>query len=339
MIKDDIQYIKNYYSNINDLLIVGLGDDRGVNFEKNLLILLKETLQSDNYDIKTIDAFSMLFNKSRHIDYYLDHNISTQQLKYIQKYGTEEEIKHALGNNNFSTLVGIICSCLIKSANDKKLFLSDEIKNNKEPIIVYSSGINDIMYELEINPFSVKKKYDKERSEYNHSVSLTNDNIMTKIIDGHKSNFEKILGLNDQAKICTLGAYLYSNTNHYNEPFHQFVLSYNERLKDLCKEYRTIYVGTRSVETTDYQSASNTYFSKITYHLASRILKELSFFIEKDRNNKIDSLKYNNEGAYGIYKDMKEYREEVKKNNLVKYLKVNEELKREEKVMKKVMYH
>lgn len=342
MIKDDINNIKKYYKDKDNLLIVGLGDDRGVNFQKNLLLLLKETLMSDNYNIDTIDAFSMLFNKNRHIDYYLDHNIGTDQLKKIQMYGTENEIKHALGDKKFGTLVGVIGSYLIKSANEKNLYLSDEIKNNKEPIIVYSSGINDIMYETEINPFSVKSKYKNQRELYDYSVSLVkNENkekTMNKILDGHKSNFEKILGLNEQAKLCALGAYLYSDNTVYNEPFHNFVLSYNEYLKDLCKEYKIIYVGTRSVEKTDYRGASNTYFRHVPYILASRIINELSFNIEKERNINVDPLEYNSEGAYGILRDMYDYKAKVKKISPVKYLKVEEELEREEKTIKRVMY-
>jgi hypothetical protein len=54
-----ISNIRKYYEESltgEDLLLVGLNDDRGFNFQKNYLAILKKMLKSDNYDIRTFDA-------------------------------------------------------------------------------------------------------------------------------------------------------------------------------------------------------------------------------------------------------------------------------------------
>ena len=120
------QTIKDYYKDNDELLIVGLGDERGINFEKNLLLLLKDILSSPNYDINTIDAFSTLLNKSRYIDSYLDHNVSTKRLKKVQMYGMEETIKQYLNNKTISLGIGVIGSNILKIVKNLLSFIHHE---------------------------------------------------------------------------------------------------------------------------------------------------------------------------------------------------------------------
>mgnify|MGYP001623624131 CR=1 FL=1 len=93
----------------------------------------------------------MLFNKTRHIDYYIMNNISLEEIKRMQAYGTQNEIKQALN-------LPIPAITRIKE-KDQKIKLADTIERATAPIVVYASGINDIMYQLHINPFSLKAAY------------------------------------------------------------------------------------------------------------------------------------------------------------------------------------
>ena len=337
MVKNDIEKIKNYYKGNDDLLIVGLGDNRGVNFEKNVLLLLKEALDSNDYDIKTIDTFSILLNKSRYIDYYLKHNISTEQLKKIQMYGTENEIKYLSGNKNFGTLLGVMGSYLIKDANEENLYISDELKNSNKPIVIYSSGISDIMYETQIITPNSREKNNVKKYNFN-SLMKTNEQeqAMNNVIDGNKRNIENILGLNEDAKICVLGLHNYSNAN---KSFNKFILNYNERLKEVCKNYKLIYVGTRNIEKINNHCSYDTYFRKYSFFLTSRIIKELSFSLDKQRNIEIEPFEYDSEGAYGVLNDMKDYKQKIKKINPVKYVNTEKDFEREENTVSRVVYY
>lgn len=342
MINEYINTIKQHYQDNDNMLIVGIGDERGVNIEKNLLLVLKELLTTEDYDINTIDAFSTLLNKNRYIDSYLSYNISSDKLKKIQMYGLEESIKNKLNDNTLTKGLGVLGSYMIKSANNKELYLSDEIKNNKEPIIIYSSGINDLIDKITIQPSQIKDKYYKNRVEYDNAIKNISGEKYTKnineLIDDNERHFTKILGLNDQAKLLILGPHLYYKTELYNRPFQNYVIAYSERLKDLCRKYNITYVGTRSIEKTPYQNPSNKYFRKNTYFLASRILRKLYYDIDNKRDINVDEFKYNSEGVYGVLRDHYDYVANLKKNNPRKYVETEDERKSVEKTLKRTLY-
>jgi hypothetical protein len=303
-------------------------------------------LKSDNYDIKTFDAYSMFFNKTRHIDYYLKHNISLEEIELIKKYGTSNEVKHALGDNQIGDFLGKIASNFIESkfndVPDKKNFkLSTSIKEATKPIILYSSGINDIMYQSCIDPFSAKGYFKKEKNKYYYALDrVKGDNKeknMDKIIDGHKSNFEKLLSLNSNSKILALSAYLYSVGEEYDKPFMDFVILYNERLEKLCKEYQINYIDLRFLEHTRYQSAYHTYFESFSKQVANKIILELSNSIKNERTiyNSSD-YNYDNEGSRGMLSDMVDYRTKLFETDSKFASRKSQELSREESVIKKV---
>ena len=94
-----VEYLKNYYKDKEEITIIGMNDDRGFNIHKNILMNLKEILDSDIYNIELLDLCSMFFNKTRHIDYYLDHNVNMEEIRLMQEYGTTKEMNHAAGFN------------------------------------------------------------------------------------------------------------------------------------------------------------------------------------------------------------------------------------------------
>ena len=348
---------KHYEDNSNGkLLIVGLNDDRCYNLQKSCLTIIKEALQSGKYDIDVFNAFSMFFNKMRHIDYYLDNNLSQAEIEQIQRYGTMNEVKHAIGetfgkkmegapiSEKIGNLATELLSRTYEDRDDKDVFrISTAISESKEPIILYSSGINDIMSELWMNPFSAKRCYYKEKDSYAYSVSRTKgkqrEECMTRLMDGHKGNFDRILGLNDQSKIMSLSAYLYSKTRVYDIPFHDFVLEYNSRLEELCKEYGINYVDLRSIEDTRLQSAIHTYFKAMAKVLSEKVIESLAETIDDTREGTYAKTSYYTLGAWGMLEDMKKYRNNLPKNvsnSRVLKLKI-EEAKREESVVEPVV--
>lgn len=352
---------QHYEENLDGrLLIVGLNDDRCYNLQKSCLTFMKEALQSGKYRIDVFNAFSMFFNKMRHIDYYIDNNLSQKELEQIQQYGTITEVKHAIGesflgkdaeDSLFSEHIGNLASKLLlrtyEDREDKDKFrLSSSIRNSKEPIILYSSGINDIMSEFWINPFNAKNLYYKERESWGYSADRTKgakrEECMGRLMDGHKSNFDKILGLNDQSKIAALGAYLYSKTKVYDEPFHDFILEYNDRLEELCKEYGINYVDLRFIENTRFQNAMHTYFKPMAGMISEAVLNSLAGTINDTREGTYKRTIYGATlGSWGMLKDMEAYRKALPTENrghCERVLKLQiEEALREESVLKQVI--
>lgn len=344
--QEEVSNIVGYYNRVlgigDNLVLVGLNDDRGFNFQKNILAYMKQTLQSGNYDMTVIDAYSMFFNKTRHIDYYLRNNLSLQEIELMKQYGTVNEICHAVGNNSVVRAVAKVISRHLPnpSSSDKSLKLSDTIKEAKSPIIVYSSGINDIMFQTCINPFSAKGYYFNDKEKYEYAVSRVSGSkgreTMKTLMDGHKSNFDKILGINDGSKICSLGAYLYSDGQEYDKIFHEFVLAYNEELEKLCKQYGINYVSTRLLEDTKFQNAAFTYFSSVSKILAGEVLKELNKGLEIP-TLEVPQFEYTDRGAAGVLSDMVNYRDDLFNEDPYFYDKKEKELSREEDVFSKVV--
>jgi hypothetical protein len=240
--------------------------------------------------------------------------------------------------------LGTLASNFIESkfndVPDKKNFkLSTSIKEAKKPIILYSSGINDIMYQSCIDPFSVKGYFKKEKSKYYYALDrVTGDNKeknMNKIIDGHKSNFEKLLSLNSDSKILVLSAYLYSVGEEYEKSFIDFVILYNERLEKLCKEYQINYIDLRFLEHTKYQSAYHTYFESFSKQVADKIILELSNSINNERTiYNYGDYNYDNEGSRGMLSDMVDYRIKIFETDSEFASRKSQELSREESVIK-----
>ena len=361
-IDESSKIIRQHYEDNPEgrLLIVGLNDDRCYNLQKSCLTFMREALESKKYRIDVFNAFSMFFNKTRHIDYFLDNNLSQYEIEQIQKYGTITEVKHAMGESFLgkeaadspgSQKIGELASKLLQRTYedrpDKQNFrISSSIHNSIDPIILYSSGINDIMSEFWINPFSSKNCYYKEKESWDYSADRTKgakrEECMGRLMDGHKSNFDKILGLNDQSKIAALGAYLYSKTKVYDEPFHDFVLEYNDRLEELCKEYGINYVDLRFIENTRFQNAMHTYFKPMAGMISEAVLNSLAGTINDTREGTYKRTIYGATlGAWGMLKDMEAYRKALPTENrghCERVLKLQiEEALREESVLKQVI--
>ena len=177
-----VDYLKKYYEKQDKFTIIGMNDDRGFNVHKNILMNLKDILSSNKYEIELLDLCSMFFNKTRHIDSYLKHNVNMEEIRLMQEYGTTKEMNHAIGfdvpfmssiSKGFNKLM--LTKAPIKGER-KDIRISDTIKESENPLIMYASGLNDIMYELHINPFDLKKSYmDRNKSKkYDYACEKVN---------------------------------------------------------------------------------------------------------------------------------------------------------------------
>lgn len=357
---NELEKIKEYYNEkLQDkecLTIIGLNDDRGFNIQKNILMYLRDALQSEKYDIQMMDAFSMFFNKTRHIDYYLTHNVTLEELMLMQQYGTENELKHVTGLNlpflsgGSKVINDVLTTKLAKKGEISNLGISDLITSAIEPVFIYASGINDIMYSLHINPFNLKKAYLKREKcpKYDYAVAHVNKQTISDIIDGHKRNFENILGLNGTSDIYVLSAYLYTAMDkEYEKIFKEAILMYNDKLFDLCKEYNVTYINSRILEQTKFNNVLANYISKYPpYIIASEIIHEMYKKISygREQNPKICSRpNVKNDGSLGVIEELQVDIDRVVKGALNSngyqhqiYVEQLEEHRREKAVFEKV---
>ena len=320
-----VDYLKKYYEKQGKLTIIGMNDDRGFNIHKNILMNLRDTLSSDKYSIELLDLCSMFFNKTRHIDYYLKHNVNMEEIRLMQEYGTTKEMNHAVGFDvpfMSSISKGFNKLMLTKtpiSGERKDIRISDRIKEEENPLIMYASGLNDIMYELHINPFDLKKSYiERNKSpKYDYACEKVNKDTIKRIIDGHEKNFESILGLNDGSNIYSLSAYFYSEMKEdYEQRFKEAILMYNEGLEELCNKYNITYINCRFLENTKYNNPLANYLSKyppemIAYEIVKNMYKNI---IEKEYINKpvVEEFVYDNKGAAGVIEELQKDRDKQK---------------------------
>ncbi len=301
-----------------DLTIAAMNDDRGFNVKKNLSTCLVDTLMCDKYSIEFLDMFFMFFNKTWHIDYFLSHNLTMEEIRLMREYGTTNELNHAIGFNvPFMSFVSKILNRMMLSkvplSSDPKLTrISSEMEKALFLIVIYASGLNDIMYRLHINMFNLEQAYmDRNISpKYQYSCDMANERTIQQIIEGHEKNFEKILGLNDGADIYALSAYFYSDmTKDYEQKFKEAILMYNEGLENLCKEYGVTYIDCRILEKTKYNKPLSNYLSEHPPRIiADEIINKMydKYLGEKSTIviPKVTKFTYDNTGLLGVIKDL-----------------------------------
>lgn len=151
----------NYYQN-KGLLIVGLNDCQGVNttstfFKKGLLEYLANALTSDQLTPEVINAFSLTMNKTEHIDYFLKHNLSLEEIKLSQIYSVVSALEKVMTDIGLPKILGKVGNAYrliyTPQKGNQNIHIATSLKQTKEPIMVYSSVVNDL---VGVNPFGIK---------------------------------------------------------------------------------------------------------------------------------------------------------------------------------------
>lgn len=312
-----IEKIIQHYKD-NGLLIVGLNDSQGVNttstfFKKGLLEYLAAALTSEELTPRVINAFSLTMNKTEHIDYFLKNNLSLEEIKLSQIYSVVsalEKVMKDIGLPRFLGKVGNAYRLIYTpKKGDKKINISTSLKETKDPIVIYSSGVNDLMREVGANPFGIKRNY-KERDKkpnYYYTLDKTkNPETLKKVMDSIERNYDTILGINSGADIYTLGAYIpKSLQSEEMNIFRDLVIAYNEKLIDLCKQYCVTFVDTEEVGKKYNNSENNFHISTVGHNaLANYILGYIYhniFEVDKsDERQAVSPIEITNDGSQGV---------------------------------------
>ena len=285
------QQLKQYYQDKNSVL-VGLNDSQGVDtgllFRKGILEYVRDMLVNSKDEMAVFNAFSLMFNKTEHIDYLLDANLSLAEVKHLQIEGmvcalskffhTDLQLPKVFGDLG---KIGYISKTLYKTQEgDYKLCLSDTLIKSEEPIVIYSSGANDLMREGWCNPFNIGKAYQNREQDPTYYYALKqfqNPNTIKRVIDRVEHNFEHILTLNDKTDICALGLYLPNTMNQEGmEVFEEAIKEYNAQLQVLCQKYHNSYIATDLIGNKLSKDRSNFHASySIQQLLAEQVIEKL----------------------------------------------------------------
>mgnify|MGYP006068484395 CR=1 FL=1 len=271
---EQIAELIRYYKD-KGLLIVGLNDSQGVNttstfFKKGLLEYLAAILTSDELRPEVINAFSLTMNKTEHIDYFLKNNLSLEEIKLSQIYSVVSALEKVMTDVNLPKVLGEIGNVYrliyTPKPGDDKIRITSSLHEAFEPVMIYSSGVNDLMREVAANPFSIKQDYKKRDEKPNYYYTLDkikNPDTLRKVMDAIERNYDSILRINARTDIYTLGAYIpKSLQSEEMNIFRDLVIAYNEELLSLCKQYGITFVDTEAIG----KKYNN---SKINFHIST----------------------------------------------------------------------
>lgn len=324
-----VEGLKDYYKKNQELTIIGLNDSQGINttnlLKKNLLEFISDKLKDEETRTTVIDAFSLMFNKTEHINYLLRSNPNLEEIKDLQVYGMVSALEKAFGDFHMPRSlgkIGYVSRKLRKHCDENKdIRLTDTLRDSKEPIVIYSSGANDLMRECWNNPLKIRKDYKKQNEAYRYAVDKFSMPTVKKVLDRVDENFNNILSINDKADIFALGLYIpKSMQGDEMEVFNNVIRIYNCFLKELCKKYNIEYVNTEFVASRNNKSQKNFHITTDGHdYLANKIIELL--YNRKYRSSgfvlpELTDFKAGKNGLYEILVDLKRDRQDAIKEGI-----------------------
>lgn len=262
--------LRNYYGS-NDMVIIGLNDADGVRCsltnKKCILDYLKNMLLSRNNIIYSINAFSKMSCNINPTEYFLNNNLSIEEIRNFQ---IEEIVSELIKSYGIIGKLGYLTTYFynFEQKNDKNK-LCDIIREYQEPIIIYSSGINDLTNTIK-----------------NNGIQDVVNNAIKKL----EHNIEQILSLNNKADIIVLQG----NSDLQKKPsiFDDDIINeYAYYIQDLCQKFHQNYIDSSVFfQNYDYTKAqillteqiiNELYYKKIwsqdnvSFNVQERILKKI----------------------------------------------------------------
>lgn len=174
---------------------------------------VKNELVNQGASVNFVNTASLKYNKTNHIDKMLTNNLSIEEIKTLNLIGAKTYFTELSSQINFPIDLNFIGPLFADSFKDgdEAMHISTMIKHSSSPIIIYTSGANDLMCALNNNPMSIKK-YDENgniNDSYLYSVYKSNqafvlDNIMKQV----EINSKNIYSVNPNSKIYALSLYV-----------------------------------------------------------------------------------------------------------------------------------
>ena len=308
--------IEKHYED-HDINIFIFNDSQGINLNAGFWKDSYPEYLAKSLDANVVDCSSLRYNKTSHINYILKNNLSVEEFKKINNEATNVAISKVvsdLGINSqiIQNAIGGLGEMAFKqkvNRDDDDKHTSDMLKESYEPIVIYSSGANDLMYLLNCNPMSLKKYDDNlnETDQYKYAMSvIKNGNIIDSVINNIDTNIKNILAINPDSHIYVLSIYKpkFFRDNDYDELI-KFIDDYNEALRSLCEKRNIRYIDEEELGNVYNLSSSNFHINEVGHKvLASALVDEISDSLDSEDVNHYFDFKYEDNGLDGLYKDL-----------------------------------
>ncbi len=317
---DEVSEIVSQY-NDSPITILCLNDSQGLNLNPCFWLpsfpeYIAETLEKEGASVQFINASSLKFNKTNHIDKMLYENLSYKEIKILNELGAQSALSKVSTDIHSPIDFGFVGSLLADSVKDgdEDIYISTVLQESQNPIILYSSGANDLMRELNNNPLSISKYSDDGtiNESYLYSVCKANDSdTLKRIMNQISNNFKNIYTLNPESQIYALSIYVPNSV--MDESFIvEIIDEYNNQLQKICEEYGAHYISTAELAPI-YMGNSSFHINEVGHkRLADFIIGEIasdcSSFDTCKLDNTID-IQRTDEGLNGLsnrlYNDIK----------------------------------
>lgn len=237
--------LQKYYQN-KQLTIMGLNDSQGVNLTKTFY--KKGIIHNVAYKIKkdatVLDLSSLTMNKTEHINYFLDGNISLEQVKLSQQYSAVEAAKKALRDFHLPSVFGNAANIYKINYHvepgDDRIFVTNALANAKDSIVIYSSGVNNLMRSVGNNPFRIRYDYKtrSRRPNFDYTLKKTaNSNVLNDVLSQVEDNLYKLKSINPNSIIMVLNAPCPTTFDSPALlPFKTLISNYNQGLKEIAEK-------------------------------------------------------------------------------------------------------
>ncbi len=328
--QDSINKINEYYGKPT---IFVMNDSQGLNLNLGFWKNSFPEYLEEELNARVIDASSLRFNKVCHVNMLLDNNLSIEEMKKLNSEGAYYAFKKLAkdkGLSIFGGLFGNVGECIYGDSieeDDSYAHISDLIKESDKPIIIFSSGANDLMFLLNANPNSIG---DEESNKYKYAQKLLKDpNTIDSIILNIDCTLYKITSINPNSRIFVLS--LYTPNSLESDIFKQAIEEYNSKLKDLCEKCGYCYIDETELATV--YGKDNDFHIDVVGHkkLASLLIDEIA---SNTTQNSIENeiyYTYDNDGINGYYEDLIKEINKVLKYDEDSYSEIVYQRQREEK--------
>ncbi len=209
---------------------------------------VKDYLESQNYEVNTINFSALDHNYTWDFDKTFNHNYYLSKIRNIQIKSIEN-----LRNTNslFKLVVPKRYQEKLKKL-DKNLKIADVYTATEKPIFLYSSGINDMFVFMRGGPVELLNKNTRR------NIGTDLDSFIKQAILNVQKNLKLLLNLNSSVQIYVLSVYnstilkfldtLYriQDLRIKDNPLPKNLLLYiqenfNYYLEELCSEYSNVH--------------------------------------------------------------------------------------------------
>lgn len=325
---DEINKISQFYQN-QEITIFIMNDSQGINLNLGFWKNSYPEYLEEALNATVIDSSSLRYNKVSHIDMLLDHNVSLEELKELNNAGANLAIQALAKQLNLPEFLqngaGQIGESILEQKileQDKDIYISDLLKETKKPIFIYSSGANDLMFLVNANPASLKK-YDSDGNispKYIYAKEhMEDENTIEQIMNGIENNWKHILAINPSTKIIALSIYVpHSLQSEEYKDFAQAIKIYNEKLKQLCEKYNTVYINEEQLGTIYNKDDFNFHINEIGHkQLSSLLISTIYNCLECTNHIELEEYLYDTQGLEGVYNDLKNEQYKIKYPNVI----------------------